>query len=107
MWSGRFREPLDPEFEKWQRSFPYDHRLLPYELAASAAHARALQRAGVLSQAELTLILDGLDSISEKARLRAAERTGMSALEDPEVEDVHHFVEKQLVALIGDTGYKL
>ena len=32
MWSGRFRQPLDPEFEKWQRSFPYDQRLLPFEL---------------------------------------------------------------------------
>ncbi len=42
MWSGRFRQPLDPEFEKWQRSFPYDQRLLPFELAASRAHANAL-----------------------------------------------------------------
>ena len=47
MWSGRFRQPLDREFERWQRSFPYDRRLLPYELAASRAHARALQSAGV------------------------------------------------------------
>jgi argininosuccinate lyase len=53
MWSGRFRQPLDPEFEKWQRSFPYDRRLLPYELEASGAHARALERASVLNQAEL------------------------------------------------------
>jgi len=29
MWSGRFREPLDPAFESWQRSFPFDVRLLP------------------------------------------------------------------------------
>ena len=47
MWSGRFRQPLDPEFEKWQRSFPYDQRLLPFELAASRAHANALEHAGV------------------------------------------------------------
>ena len=45
MWSGRFRQPLDPEFEKWQRSFPYDQRLLPFELAASRAHANALAHA--------------------------------------------------------------
>ena len=44
MWSGRFRQPLDPEFEKWQRSFSYDQRLLPFELAASRAHANALAR---------------------------------------------------------------
>ena len=29
MWSGRFREPLDRTFEQWQRSFPFDWRLLP------------------------------------------------------------------------------
>ena len=41
MWSGRFRQPLDPHFEEWQRSFPFDQKLLRYELAAShAAQAR-------------------------------------------------------------------
>ena len=33
MWSGRFRQPLDPDFERWQRSFSFDRRLLKYELA--------------------------------------------------------------------------
>ena len=59
MWSGRFRQPLDPEFEKWQRSFPYDQRLLPFELAASRAHANALEHAGVLSSEELSEIVKG------------------------------------------------
>jgi len=101
MWSGRFRQPLDPEFEKWQRSFPFDQRLLPFELAASQAHANALQRAGVLSEKELTEIVHGLKLIGSRAE------TSPDFLNDPEAEDVHHFVEKQLAALIGDTGYKL
>jgi argininosuccinate lyase len=101
MWSGRFRQGLDPEFEQWQRSFPYDRRLLPYELAASRAHARALEHAGILSAAELTSILDGLDQIASQAE------TSADFLNDPDAEDVHHFVEKQLAALIGATGYKL
>src|SRR5712664_3846933 len=101
MWSGRFRQPLDPEFEQWQRSFPYDRRLLPFELAASGAHARALERAGVLTPAELTSILTGLDTIGDKAE------SSPEFLNDPEAEDVHHFVEKQLAELIGATGYKL
>ena len=42
MWSGRFREPLDGEFEEWQRSIVFDWRLLPQEIAASKAHASAL-----------------------------------------------------------------
>jgi argininosuccinate lyase len=101
MWAGRFRQPLDSEFERWQRSFGFDCRLLQYELAASAAHARALKNAGILSAEELISILQRLDQIGERAAATPA------FLEDDEVEDVHHFVEKQLVALIGDTGYKL
>ncbi len=42
MWSGRFREPLDGEFEAWQRSIVFDWRLLKEEIAASKAHASAL-----------------------------------------------------------------
>jgi argininosuccinate lyase len=101
MWSGRFRQPLDPEFEKWQRSFPYDQRLLPFELAASRAHANVLAKAGVLSAAELTEIVQGLDLIGSRAE------STPEFLNDPEAEDVHHFVEKQLAKLTGATGYKL
>jgi argininosuccinate lyase len=101
MWSGRFRQPLDAEFERWQRSFEFDRRLLREELAASRAHANALKNAGILSSSELIGILQGLEQIVVKAASSPA------FLEDSEAEDVHHFVEKQLVALIGDTGYKL
>ncbi len=102
MWSGRFRQPLDPQFERWQRSFDFDRRLLRYEIAASGAHARALKNAGVLSADELISILEGLQQISEMA---AASKIPIE--EDDDAEDVHHFVEKQLVARIGDVGYKL
>ncbi|HEY1677703.1 MAG TPA: argininosuccinate lyase [Candidatus Sulfotelmatobacter sp.] len=101
MWSGRFRQPLDPEFERWQRSFDFDRRLLRYELASSGAHARALKSAGVLSADELIGILQGLEQIGQSALVSPA------SLDDPAAEDVHHFVEKQLVALIGEAGYKL
>ena len=101
MWSGRFRQPLDPEFERWQRSFPFDRCLLEYEIEASRAHGRALKNAGAISAEELALMLFGLDQIREKA---AAD---LAFLEDEEAEDVHHFVEKKLVSLIGDAGYKL
>ena len=101
MWRGRFRQPLDPDFEHWQSSFGFDRRLVTYELAASRAHARALKDAGVLSWDESTAILQGLEEI-------AAQAAGSSAfLEDAEAEDVHHFVQKQLASLIGDVAYKL
>jgi argininosuccinate lyase len=65
MWSGRFREPLDAVFEQWQRSFPFDVRLLPQEVAASKAHARMLAAAGILTDAELQKMIDGLDQVGD------------------------------------------
>jgi argininosuccinate lyase len=101
MWSGRFRQPLDPAFESWQRSFEFDCRLLECELEASSAHARSLEKTGVLSADELVAILQGLEQIGENAA------SSPEFVDDPEAEDVHHFVEKQLVKIIGDVGYKL
>jgi argininosuccinate lyase len=103
MWEGRFSRSagLDPAFDRWQRSFPFDRRLLPEELAASRAYARALGQAGVLSGGDLKAILDGLDLLEKKV---AADPV---VLEASDAEDVHHFVEQQLVALVGEAGQKL
>jgi argininosuccinate lyase len=98
MWSGRFSQELNSEFEEWQRSFPFDRILVPYEVEASKAHASALAKAGVLTGGELSLTHKALDQI-------AAE--GIPADNDPSIEDVHHFVEKRLVERIGETGLKL
>ena len=100
LWSGRFREPLNAEFERWQRSFPFDRRLLQDEIAASAAYARALGRCGIFTDEELHAVLNGLQAIASKAHDPAF-------LQNEDVEDVHDFVERQLVAHVGDTGYKL
>jgi argininosuccinate lyase len=101
MWSGRFRRLSDPSFEKWQRSFGFDRRLLDFELQASAAHARALAEPGVLSREEIALIENGLQQIGKRAE------SAPEFLNDTEAEDVHHFVEKELVEIVGDAGYKL
>ena len=101
MWSGRFRRPLNREFEEWQRSFPFDKRLLPQEIAASRAHARALAGIGVLSQSELKSLLEALEHIQH------ALAADPDFLTDSEAEDVHHFVERRLVELAGDVGLKL
>jgi len=98
MWSGRFSQELNAEFEQWQRSFPFDRILVPYEVAASKAHAAALAKAGVLTSAELEATLKGLDQI-------AAE--GIPSADDPAIEDVHHYVEKRLVEVAGEVGFKL
>jgi len=103
MWSGRFREPLDKQFERWQRSFPFDWRLLPQELAASAAHARAIAAAGILTPTELSEIEGGLLAIEKKA----AKNGDMWLKSNETSEDIHHFVEVALTEEIGTLALKL
>jgi argininosuccinate lyase len=121
MWSGRFREPLNPRFEQWQRSLPFDWRLLPCEIAASKAHARMIAAAGVLTPEELSTILCGLDAILPRTAKRAAtldagdtNEPGGSAVRSmapgilaSKAEDVHHYVELELTEEIGDLALKL
>ena len=103
MWSGRFREPLNPAFEDWQRSFPVDVRLLPQEVAASKAHARTIAAAGILTQTELTQMLAGLDQV---LTLSGTDYPAVVAF-NPQAEDIHHFTELELTKLIGDLALKL
>ena len=49
MWSGRFREPLDRTFEQWQRSFPFDRRLLPHEYQGGTTSISNLGMYGIKS----------------------------------------------------------
>jgi argininosuccinate lyase len=98
MWTGRFSQELNAEFEDWQRSFPFDRILVPYEVAASQAHAAALAKAGVLTSAELSLTQKALGKIADE---------GVPADKDPSIEDVHHYVEKRLVEIVGEAGKKL
>lgn len=104
MWSGRFREPLDREFEAWQRSIVFDWRLLDDEVAASKAHASALCAAGILSPKELDELRRALDAIAaDHASPEGKERVRTHA----SAEDIHHFVELSLVERIGPLGLKL
>jgi len=131
MWSGRFREPLDSTFEKWQRSFPFDVRLIYQEIAASKAHARTIAAAGILTPDELEKTLAGLDRVIKAVFEEAyklvnndmlrdayaststpADYAWLSPLNDvarlnPQAEDIHHFVELELTKLIGSLALKL
>ena len=102
MWSGRFREPLNKQFEEWQRSFPFDWRLLPQEVRASKAHAQTIAAAGILTEAELTTMLAGLDQVLAETTLSPA-----LATESANAEDIHHYSELQLAKHIGDLALKL
>jgi len=104
MWSGRFREPLDKEFELWQRSIVFDWRLLPHEVAASKAHASALAAAGVLTPTELSELRAALDAVAAEFEIaNGAEQVR----NHPVAEDIHHFVELSLVERVGSLGRKL
>src|ERR1035437_1423066 len=104
MWSGRFREPLDSEFEAWQRSIVFDWRLLPQEVAASKAHASALVAANILTQDEGAQIRAALDDI---VAAHASEAGQAQVRNHPSAEDIHHYVELSLVERIGSLGLKL
>jgi argininosuccinate lyase len=104
MWSGRFREPLDAEFEAWQRSIVFDWQLLEQEVAASKAHAAALCAAHVLTKDETTELRAALDEI---AATHASDAGKEQVRNHPTAEDIHHFVELSLVERIGSLGLKL
>jgi len=104
MWSGRFREPLDSDFERWQRSIVFDWQLLPQEVAASKAHASALCAARILTEsetAELRATLDAIAAEHSSVEGKAQVRDHASA------EDIHHFVELKLTERLGSLGLKL
>jgi argininosuccinate lyase len=103
MWSGRFREPLNKQFESWQRSFPFDWRLVPYEVEASIAHARAIEAAGILTSEELLLMIQGLRAVAKQQ----SEQGEAIVAANPQAEDVHHYVELELTKQIGDLALKL
>jgi argininosuccinate lyase len=104
MWSGRFREPLDPRFEEWQRSFGFDWQLLPEEIAASKAHASVLAAAGILTAAECAHVRDGLDAVLADC-WEGPRRSTLAS--ESRAEDVHHFVELELTERIGELALKL
>jgi len=104
MWSGRFREPLDKEFEQWQRSIVFDWQLLDEEVAASKAHASALAAAGILTASETAELRKGLDAVAAEF---ASEEGQALVRNHPTAEDIHHFVELSLVERVGSLGLKL
>ncbi|HKW93689.1 MAG TPA: argininosuccinate lyase [Methylomirabilota bacterium] len=99
-WSGRFSQGADPTAEAFTSSLSFDRRLWPYDLIGSAAWARALARAKLITEAELERLLAGLES------LRAELSDGTFPFRR-ELEDIHMNVERRLVELVGPVGGKL
>jgi argininosuccinate lyase len=101
LWGGRFTGEADAEFAKFNASFSFDKRLIEADIEGSFAQAEALVKVGILTADEAEKILAALQEILRRSR------EDKTYLDSREAEDVHSFVEAELVALIGDTGYKL
>jgi argininosuccinate lyase len=101
LWGGRFENAPDARFDTFQRSFAFDRRLLPYEIAVDRAWARALQGVGIFTEMEVRQTLAALDKISARAH------SDKPWLDSSTAEDVHQFVENALVEELGPLGWKL
>jgi argininosuccinate lyase len=103
LWGGRFEREPNAHFDAFQRSFAFDRRLLPYEIAVDRAWAKALEPIGIFTATEVKQTLTALDKISDRAQNDPSwvDTFGANA------EDVHHFVEKALVEELGPLGWKL
>ena len=100
LWSGRFDRAPDAAAFEWGSSFSFDRRLFEDDVTGSLAWARALAGAGVLTSDEAAAIQAVLADILEQGRANPA-------FVDGDDEDVHSFVERLLVAKLGDTGKRL
>jgi len=99
-WGGRFSEPTDQFVERFTASVNFDRRLYRQDIAGSIAHARMLERVGVLTGEEAKHIVAGLEAI--RADIDSGDFQWSVALED-----VHMNVEAELTRRIGVTGKKL
>ncbi|MCT2022110.1 argininosuccinate lyase [Kocuria marina] len=101
LWGGRFAGGPADALAALSKSTDFDWRLAPYDIAGSRAHARVLHTAGLLSEDELSGMLDALD------RLEADVRSGAYA-PSPSDEDVHGCLERGLIERAGaNLGGKL
>ena len=92
---GRLDQPQDPLFKRINTSVGFDQRLWPQDIAGSIAHARALERAGVLTDDELGQMVRRASS-----RCATSSRRRRSTSQDDD-EDIHMAVERRLTEIVG------
>ncbi len=100
LWGGRFTKQTDKLVYEFNASIRFDKRLLEYDIEGSKAHVTMLGDTGILSEEEKDRIIEGLDGILKDTQ------DGVLLITDV-YEDVHSFVEANLIDRIGDVGKKL
>ena len=94
LWGSRFASGPAEALTELSRSTHFDWRLAPYDIAGSKAHARVLGEVGLLDEAELAVMLQGLDEL-------AADVAAGSFAPEPSDEDVHTALERGLIERLG------
>lgn len=100
LWGGRFTKETNQLVHNFNSSISFDSRLFRHDIKGSIAHATMLAKQGILSDVEMDSILKGLTGIMEDIE------SGTLIITE-EFEDIHSFVETNLIDRIGDAGKKL
>ena len=100
LWGGRFTKQTDEAVKAFNDSIGFDKRLYRQDIQGSMAHARMLGRQGILTAEDCAAIGAGLEGILSDIESGKLEIT-------PEYEDIHSFVEANLIDRIGDAGKRL
>lgn len=100
LWGGRFTKETDRLVYNFNASLSFDKRLYKQDIKGSMAHASMLAKQGILTELEKEEILSGLQEILKDIESGKLEVS-------PEYEDIHSFVEANLIARKGDAGKKL
>ena len=100
LWGGRFTKETDKLVYNFNASISFDQKFYEQDIRGSKAHVAMLARQGILTSEEKDQIEAGLDGILADVRSGKLEITS-------EYEDIHSFVEANLIDRIGDAGKKL
>lgn len=100
LWGGRFTKETDQMVYDFNASISFDKRFFEQDIEGSIAHVIMLSKQGILTGEEMEQIITGLKGIREDVQAGKLEITG-------EYEDIHSFVEANLIDRIGDVGKKL
>lgn len=100
LWGSRFSKELNEDVNDFNSSLPFDKILYKYDIKGSIAHATMLCHQGIISENEKDEIIKGLNEILDEIE------NGKLQF-DYNFEDIHSFIEANLVKKIGQTGKKV